>query len=215
MEEHILNAEARRRREGGTIRPIIFVTVLAAAIVLLASCSAGDPYVSVLEGNYAFGQGRYQEATVHYLEAMSAGSHKDWISYDLGNVYHALGEAEAALDMWDKASKATDDGLRYAVSYNRGVQYYELGDYQKAYDAFRKSLEYDPSSMDAKINLELALRKLQPSGESAAPQAVASNAKSNVSEQDSRRILEYVRRKEAQQWVPGEQQTPPPAANDY
>lgn len=183
--------------------------------ILAGSCSAGDPYLSVVEGNYAFGQGRYQGATVHYLQALSGKSHKRWISYDLGNVYHALGEAEAALDMWNKASTTTDDGLLYAISYNQGVQYYELGDYRKAYDAFRKSLEYDAASLNAKINLELSLRKLQPSSEGSSPRAVAASTENSVSEQDSRRILEYVRRKEAQQWVPGEQQTPPPAANDY
>lgn len=190
------------------------ITVLSVSL-LVSSCSASDPYLSVVEGNYAFGQGRYQDATVHYLEALSGGSHKSWISYDLGNVYHALGEAEAALDMWNKASTTTDAGLLYAISYNQGVQYYELGDYQKAYDAFRKSLEYDATSMNAKVNLELSLRKLQPSSEGSSAHATAESTKNSVSEQDSRRILEYVRRKEAQQWVPGEQQTPPPAANDY
>jgi len=213
VEEHIL------RRLVIPTRPVIRSFGVSAAVLVLtlalSSCSASSPYLAVVEGNYAYGQGRYQDATVHYLEALSHGSHKNWISYDLGNVYHSLGEAEAALDLWKKASDGADERLQYAVSYNQGVQYYELGDYQKAYDEFRKSLEYDPSSMSAKINLELSLRKLQPSGESAPPQTTAEEAKNNISEQDSRRILEYVRRKEAQQWVPGEQQTPPPAANDY
>jgi tetratricopeptide (TPR) repeat protein len=210
--------ERRVLGEEGSVRvgPVIWIVVAVLITLGVAvGCGFGDPYVSVVEGNYAYGQGRYQDSTVHYLQAISKGSYGDWISYDLGNVYHSLGESDAALQMWRRAAASNDTTLRYGTSYNLGVQYYELGDYEKAYNSFRKALEYNPSSINAKVNLELSLRKLQPTTDSSSFEQPKPSDKPAISEQDSRRVLDYVRRKEAQEWVPGKTQAPESAPDDW
>jgi len=211
MEERVLKSGKHRRS-----LPVLWMIVATVGvIVLVGACGAGDPYVSVIEGNYAFGQGRYQDATVRYLQALSRGSYSDWISYDLGNVYHSLGESDAALQMWKRASHSADSSLRFGVAFNQGVQFYELGDYPEAYASFRRALEFDSSNINAKINLELTLQKLQPTAESPSTQQPVPPKTPEITNQDSQRVLDYVRRKEAQEWAPGKTKPPQPAANDW
>lgn len=211
--------DADRGRRNRRRRWPAAAVVMVAGAISLSSCGVGDPYVAVLEGNYAVGQGNYQEATVHYLRALSTGDETDRVSYDLANVFHSLGEAEAALDLWKKASSTDDTQLLYGIAYNEGVQYYELGNYDQAYSSFRTALQYNPSSMDAKINLELSLRKIQGTqsqAEAASSQAPPKTQQAEqMSDQEATRVLEYIRRKEEQQWVPSRQQPVTAPARDW
>lgn len=189
---------------------------VALAALVLAGCSSGGPMITVLRGNLAYGRGDYQTALVHYLAAEEDAEDRGWLLFNTGNVYYALGEQEAALTAWADArtvSTPADPGgdapagstlLIHAASYNRGVLLYQRGDYQDAYDEFRYALTVNPQSMAAKTNLELALRRIR-SAEQA--EEVGGGAAGNGSDGEpdeagaaTLRILEYVRRKEAQRW---------------
>jgi tetratricopeptide (TPR) repeat protein len=191
-------------------RYVLGLCVLVAAGTAVSGCSAAGPIVSVLRGNMAYGGGEYQTALVHYLSAGEESEHRGWLLYNTGNVYYALGEQEAALGAWDKArsvSLDSDGGVRgaptvliHAASYNRGVLLYQRGEYRAAYDEFRYALSLDSRSMASKQNLELALQKMR-SAEQA--QMGAGPVHGDADEDPgptTLRILEYVRRKEAQRW---------------
>lgn len=172
---------------------------VCAMLFALSSCGAGGAYVEVLKGNYHYQQGRFAEATLEYLTALEEETYPEWISYNLGNVYHALGEAEAAFEVWAAAGEASDRELRFRVLFNTGTLLYELGRYREAYDEFRKALRLDGTDIDAKINLELCLRKVQAlSGGSGASERSARAAQDERSE--AARILEYIGRKEGYRW---------------
>ncbi len=49
--------------------------------------------------------------------------------------------------------------LNFNVNYNEGVIYYNQGLYHKAEVAFKEALKINPSSYNAKYNLELAIIK--------------------------------------------------------
>jgi len=183
----------------------LLIAAAVAAAFILSSCSVAQPHVAVIQGNYAFGQGRFQAATVDYLRAMDRGQYEQWIAYDLGNVYHALGETVSALQMWDRAGNTSDRDLLFGVSFNRGVLYYELGRYEKAYDQFKLALKIDSASVDAKRNLELSLRKIEAGENIQKPaQSTASGNKGDVRD-EAGRVLEYIRRKEGERWYATEQ----------
>lgn len=196
---------------------VAFAACLWGALVL-TGCSSGGPMITVLRGNLAYGRGDYQTALVHYLAAEEAAEDRGWLLFNTGNVYYALGEQEAALTAWADAriasapTEADDDEMAgstlliHAASYNRGVLLYQRGDYRASYDEFRYALTVNPQSMAAKTNLELALRKIrlaeqaeqvgggQAAGEGGDQQDEAGAGAATL------RILEYVRRKEAQRW---------------
>lgn len=197
-------------------KPILSISAVAAVILLLSACDISSPHISVLRGNHAFEQGNYQAATVHYLEHWENETYDPWIAYNLGNVYHFLGEFDAAGEMWRAAGEEEDEGLRFAVAFNTGVMAYELAQYNRAYTLFREALVIDSSSVAAKRNLELALRKLE-AGEGIDERGTPGEQEQAQDElsSDAVRILEYVRRKEGVQWVAPEQQQPTQSGRDW
>ena len=163
-------------------------------LLLLSSCDNPGAYVEVLQGNYAYTRGEYEEANLHYLQALEYETHSQVISYNLGNVYYALGENTAALDEWEKAAKTDIPGLLSKVEFNKGVLYYELSRYEHAYQAFKNSLRLDPGDKSAKINLEYSLRKLNAVASSGTEVETAETAAD--ASVDVERMMDYIRRKE-------------------
>jgi Ca-activated chloride channel family protein len=173
--------------------------LVVAVLLLLSSCNALEPGNSVLVGNYSYQIGEFQEATIHYIKGLERQKYKEWIYYNMGNVYFSLGEGGAAIDVWEYVESTEDSGLRHRLNFNKGVLYYQLGKYNEAYNMFKESLKADPSSLDAKINLELTLGKL------AAP-AVENSKESKgsgtgvINPGETERMLEYIKRKEGKVW---------------
>jgi hypothetical protein len=93
---------------------------------------------------------------------------------------------------------------------------YELAQYNRAYTLFRDALVIDSSSVAAKRNLELTLRKLE-AGEGIEERGDPGEQEQSQEElsSDAVRILEYVRRKEGAQWVSPEQQQPTQSGRDW
>ena len=165
--------------------------------VLLAGCGMNNVYVDVIQGNYHYGRGHYQQAIVSYLRALETEKHTEWVEYNLGNAYHSLGETEAALAVWETAGLTQAPALQFHIAYNKGCLYYELGKYREAYGEFRHALRLRPSAVDAKINLELSLRKMASGGDPASQTKIGSIGAGD----ESGRILDYVRRKEGTKWT--------------
>lgn len=180
------------------------VLILSAAFILFISCNAMEPGLSVLVGNYSYQVGEFQQATINYVKGLENRKYTEWIYYNMGNVYFSLGEGGAALDVWANVETASDSGLRHKLNFNKGVLYYQLGKYSEAYLMFKESLKADPSSIDAKINLELTLGKL------AAPAVEQRDGNAGPAEiinpAETGRMLEYIKRKEGQLWFSSEQE---------
>jgi Ca-activated chloride channel family protein len=171
----------------------LLIILAAATLVLSASCSRLPAYFDVLEGNYAFSRGEYQTANYEYILARRKGEDYDRILYNIGNVYHALGEGQAALEKWENARDEEDRALVYRIAFNRGVLFYELGRYSEAYTMFRKALKLHPEDVEAKTNLEYCLRKLNTDNEGEPQRSSGTDAQSRLSD-DGKRILEYIER---------------------
>ena len=176
------------------IRLGVFVCLCS---LFFTGCGPRNLYLDVIQGNYHYGRGRYQEAIILYLRALEAERHSEWVLYNLGNAYHSLGENSAAADVWERAALTEDPRLLFHVAYNKGCLYYEMGRYREAYGEFRQALRITPSAVDAKINLELSLRKMNLSGGSP-PQERGSQPAPG---EDPGRILDYVSRREGSRWT--------------
>ncbi|MDR1626011.1 MAG: tetratricopeptide repeat protein [Spirochaetia bacterium] len=165
-------------------------------IVCLSGCEIRNVYLDVIQGQYHYGRGQYQEAIVSYMRALESGKHTPWVEYNLGNAYHSLGEVEAAAAIWDRAAETTDPRLQFHLAYNKGSLYYEMGKYREAYEEFKHALRLEPSAVDAKINLELSLRKMNSGGGSQTP----GTGGPPPAGEDTGRILDYVKRREGTKW---------------
>ncbi|MFW5715152.1 MAG: tetratricopeptide repeat protein [bacterium] len=165
-------------------------------LLSLSSCSQIGGYLKVIEGNYAFSRGEYQQANFLYIQKVDQSEYSDRLLYNLGNVYHSLGESQAALEEWEKSvSDSQDPELLFRIAFNRGVLHYEMGNYQSAYGDFRRALRLNPDDVEAKANLEFCLRKLNLSDEQQSARQNQDNAQQSESvSEDGSRILEYVKR---------------------
>jgi len=202
-------------------RYVLKTTILLLAALAVAACGGHGSVTEVLRGNFAYSRGDYQNALVHYMVAVEDAPSDAWTRFNIGNVYYALGEHEAALEVWHDARRAVEEvdnagasqlSLIYATSYNRGVLLYQQGQYEAAYEELRYALSVNSRSSDAKANLELALSKLQAAnavagGDEAIPGEAGGVSPTppddpgdNGPGEQTLRILEYVRRKETQQW---------------
>ena len=172
-------------------------------LVVLMSCDSSMPAVRVLWGNMAYGSGLYQKSILNYLSAddgLAVGV--ETVHYNLGNVYFALGEGDAALGAWQQAEENTEDiDVLFRIAFNRGVLYYHWGRYDEAYRSFRRALSLDPTDIDAKINLEDALSRIRTELPSS-PEDGVSGIESI--DEGGDRLLDYVRRKEAGAWISAE-----------
>ena len=174
------------------------VTLLLAAVWALTSCSKLGPYLHVAEGARAYAGGDYQQANIAYIEAGRSEGFEEWIAYDLGTVYYALGEVDAAESEWRIASGTLDEELSYRVLFNYGVLLYGRGSYAEAYEKFRNALEINPSGVEAKINLELTIKKMEVSDGKSAPAAGSQTAGESNGEID--RIMNYLKKMEGEVW---------------
>jgi tetratricopeptide (TPR) repeat protein len=177
---------------------MVLKKILAPALlILLGSCSILEPGLSVLKGNYAYQQGDYQKALLHYLKTDTKGNHKERILFNIATVYYALGEGLPALELWQQISSSSDEDVLFSAGFNSGVVLYQLGRYMEAYYAFRRVLELNPASLEAKKNLELVLERLE--AESRTPDSRTPSPVLELND-DARRILQYIKRKEGSKW---------------
>jgi Ca-activated chloride channel homolog len=177
-------------------RVLAMISILA--LGLSASSCGGASYFDVIKANSLFSQGRYQEAMVGYFHAEKRGRSTEWLVYDLGNVYYRLGEEGVAGTNWTKAAESRNAEVQFRSWFNRGVLAYEGGDFDAASGDFRKALEIRGSSIEAKINLELSLRSKNKQKAHSSQQP--SPVERKYSPQSSENLLEFLSRKEHDQW---------------
>jgi tetratricopeptide (TPR) repeat protein len=210
-------------------RSVLRLLTLAGIAVTLSACGDYGSMIDVFRGNLAYGRGDYQGALVHYMVAVDNEPSDAWTHFNIANVYYALGEHEAALEFWASArervqsieSVGNNVSLLYSASFNRGVLLYQQGNYQGAYEEFRYALSVNSRDPDAKANLEIALSKLAASD--AASEVEGSSGGVSLSDEgdaadmddQTLRLLEYVRRKETQEWYANRDLELPDASQDW
>jgi tetratricopeptide (TPR) repeat protein len=165
------------------------------------SCNNTSAYLNVIEGNYAFSRGEYQEANLDYLEVNDKKLFRDYLSYNLGNVYYALGEIDSAFTEWQSIDNESVNDITIRSFFNTGVLLFELSRYEEAYKIFRKILELDSSNINAKINLEHCIQKMNFTTENRINSQDSSMDRLEKAE-DVSRVLDFVKRRESHVWNP-------------
>lgn len=182
-----------------------FLTVLILGLILInSSCSNSQVYIDVIEGNYAFSRGEYQEANLAYLKVKGQEPFSEYISYNLGNVYYALGEIDSALEEWGSINKKSKTEINIRALFNTGVLLYELSRYEESYRIFRSILELDPYHINAKINLEYCIQKMNFTTENRSG-IISIGSEELEKTDDVSRVLDFVRRRETNIWKSSKQ----------
>eukprot|EP00035_Acanthoeca_spectabilis_P038096 m.50146 g.50146 ORF g.50146 m.50146 type:complete len:394 (-) comp8995_c0_seq1:24-1205(-) len=109
-------------------------------------------------GNEQFKIGEYQQAAVHYTEAID-------LKQDIASVWCNRAMCWLKLAHADKALVDADACIALDAEYTkahfrRGVALYQLERYREACEAYGKALQLEPTNDQAKASLRLAERKL-------------------------------------------------------
>ncbi len=138
------------------------VFCLTAAVLAIPLAAKAESTASKnREGNRLFTEGRYEEAEKAYLEAQVKSPGKPEIIYNLGNALIRQGKYPQGMQALKQSADKGNERIKIDSMYNTGYGLYSAGDYKNSAEAFIETLKLDPDDMDAKHNLELALRKLQ------------------------------------------------------
>lgn len=188
--------------------------------LILVSCNAYFPHLRVIRANYNVSRGEYQPAIVDYLRAQEVPDYSEWISYNLGTVYHYLGESGAAGERWEEARASGVDDLVFGSSFNRGVFLFEQGRYAEAFQEFRFALMVNPASRPAKANLELTLERIEAGSELDGEGGRGETTEGGAGQDPppaggGNRMLDYVRRKEEQRWRANSEESVPLGERDW
>lgn len=194
-----------------------YATLLVLLVCALSSCRLVRVHFGVAQAVNDYAHGEYQDANRRLIELRDAPGFEPWISYNLGTVYYALGEPAAAAEAWEETGFASARDLAFRVEFNMGVIEYERGAYDAAYERFRHALELDPSSVEAKVNLELAFERMERRGPSGGENVEQPDRPAEPEDEpgpEVRRLLQYVERLERDAWSSTERIEPAEATGE-
>jgi tetratricopeptide (TPR) repeat protein len=192
------------------IRYFLIIQVIEITVFIIIALTFGlfkylTPFGNVLVGNYYYSRGEYGQAINNYFKAAEKKQWGSFISYNLGNVYAALGETEPARDILKKALNTKEHDLLFCAHFNLGNLFYEAGQYEQAINNYIEALKANHNSVEAKINLEFALKKSLTQTEKEYKES--SIPKSQINEQ-SQQILDLIKKEETKIWQSQRETTP-------
>ncbi len=136
------------------VRVLAAATIAAGLMLMLGSCGSTRGF-RVTKANRLYRDGYDHEAAALYLKA--GAGHDPVASYDLANVFVALGEPESARVLFDTAISSGEAGIAAMSWYNIGVAAFAGARFAEATDAFRNALEaYADSKPEPALGHELS-----------------------------------------------------------
>ena len=146
---------------------------LPAIAILLTACGPTPDQVNN-SGHEPYASADYEAALDAYVAARDRVPELGEPHYNAGNALYRMEEVEESLDQYDEALRYARGDLRSRAFFNRGNAAFHAKQYVQAVEAYKEVLRMNPDDVDAKHNLELALRQMPPQDqddEQASPQA--------------------------------------------
>ncbi len=116
-------------------------------------------YLSNNKAVSVYKKGDKQKAETILEKLKKKRSEDPIINYNLGNIYYEKGEDPVA--NYQIATLSDNPELRKYAFYNLGDYYFKKNQFKKAIDSYQQALLIDPNFINARYNLELALKKVK------------------------------------------------------
>jgi len=119
------------------------------------------PNPGVEQGNRLMKEGNFSEALKKYDGEEKRLKDRPELSYNKGLAHYNKKDFQNAREEMARSLNMSDTQAKQNAFYNLGNNAYRMENYQEAVEAFKEALLLNPSDMDAKINLELAMKKMK------------------------------------------------------
>jgi tetratricopeptide (TPR) repeat protein len=138
-------------------------------LLILTACGPTSDYSTAArlnnQGNKAFNAENYDEALEKYSTAKQENPDLAEPYYNSGNTLYRQGNLPSAEDQTKQAARTAErtenQELAQHSYYNLGNNYFQAQKFEDAIEAYKEALRLNPGDVDAKYNLELALKMLQ------------------------------------------------------
>ena len=121
----------------------------------------------VRRGNSDYEAEKFREAEIYYRKALEKNQESVKANYNLGNAMYRQNQYEAAAARYDNLIKQTENPAEISrYYYNLGNTFFKSQKIEESIDAYRNALLNNPDDVDAKHNLQMALRMLQEKNQS-------------------------------------------------
>lgn len=145
-------------------------------MVLLGWVSVGwiDPLADkVREGNQFYMKGEYDEAFDKYIDAQINFSNTTQLNFNIADAQYKRNKHNEAAQLFEKAIKSGDIGMKAKSSFNMGNTLYRQGKMREALECYKKAVDFidetEPEGVgeldilknNAKYNYEYVERKMK------------------------------------------------------
>ena len=155
------------------------ITILL--FILPVSLGFIGQWIQQMKAGYeAYGYQDYEAARKAFGEAALHKPNNPLVHYNLGTAYYKQGQFRLAVNAFQTTLLKTNVHDKAAVYYNLGNAQFKMHDLSAAVESYKSSLRLNPSDVDAKHNLSLALQLLATAQPTITPQQ-----KDNAPKQDS------------------------------
>lgn len=181
-------------------------SALLSLVFFLPSCKSEKKLI--LEGTWAWYEGKYTTATADFLNAAN-GAEKDSIEksyaiFDLSATYFSVGELDASFKRLSELNLDDENlpvPLRTKAFYNMGLICAQKNDYSQAEEFFKKAVLVDSKNLSAKINLELCRKELvQEQSRSGETEMKGAGEEKQVNPEMKNEIFNLIRENEGKKW---------------
>jgi Ca-activated chloride channel family protein len=140
---------------------LVMIAFLLAAVVL-TGCSQSPEKLNN-KGNEAFAEQDYEDALLAYSGAQENAPEMAEPYYNAANAHYRLQDYEQAQQQIEQALVGEEhlENLEQNSYYNLGNTFYQAQQFEAAIEVYKEALRLNPDDLEAKQNLELALRQLQ------------------------------------------------------
>ena len=137
------------------------VIALPAVVLLLMACGQMPDLINKSGHDY-YASGDYAAALEAYESARSGVPTAAEPHYNIGNTLYRMGQFDDSINGYDESLRYATSDLRSRGFFNRGNAAFQMQQYLQAVEGYKEVLRMNPDDLDAKHNLELALRQLPP-----------------------------------------------------
>jgi Ca-activated chloride channel family protein len=135
--------------------PIVLTMTLA-----LTACGASAEKLNN-SGNEAFSNQDFEAALAAYQEAQTESPELAEPHYNAANVHYRQENYDQTQQEIEQTLIKDDGALTQGSLYNLGNTFFQKEEYETAIESYKEALRLNPNDLEAKENLELALRQMQ------------------------------------------------------
>ena len=164
----------------------------------VCGATVGDPVASKSAAALEhYQRGEYDQALQLYRDALLERPDAPELHFNVGDALFKRGEYDQARREFERVLSAEEKKIQAQAHYNMGNSFFQQQAFEQAIAAYKQALELDAADEDAKVNLELALEKLQEQQEQQ-QQDQQEDQQQDDSEQDQQQQDHQQQQKQAQ-----------------